>query len=568
MSHLQSVGARTFAESERRSAAIPILTTVAVVIAAIVVCSTLYGVYRFYSPIPYWDQWDGYVGFYQMLREGQVLKALWSQHMEHRIVISHLLFWADIAWFGGMNVFTIICNLALSLGVALVLIYETRHAWSKGAPIVFAGAFAMSLAFCWSQKVNLTWGFQSQCILVYLFALLAFARLSRDDPKGINLTAAIIFGALATISMGNGIAVFVVGAIQCFLLRRSWERILALLVAGAIIGAAYFHDYTKPILDITGPAPRNILLTKIAYFFALMGSPIYYSLLNSSHGLNVAILFGLAIFIFVAVVLFRLYRSGSITPYRGFLVATYGFVVVSAIGASNSRWMQGLETAITSRYTTPAVVGMIATGLLLLDITHKKGRTFAMLGLVIVAGFLALSSKSVNDDNSILFSWKLGVLGQKIGVDHLEYEGLVYPLSLGTTFKSHATTANEYQIGPYGSGWLHDAGIVKYDPVKTDPTLCAGNLEEVKHDKVGQTASGWVVAKNYAQASTLILLVDGTGKTAGYGVTGQSRPDVQKVVAGAPPDAGWIGFADGGAQNVRPYAYIGGKFCPFGTSSN
>lgn len=47
-----------------------------------------------------------------------------------------------------------------------------------------------------------------------------------------------------------------------------------------------------------------------------------------------------------------------------------------------------------------------------------------------------------------------------------------------------------------------------------------------------------------------------------------SVPDVQKAVLGATLDAGWMGFAEGGAQGIRPYAFIGGKFCPFGTPSN
>jgi hypothetical protein len=539
------------------------LTIISAICATIVVISTLYGVYRFYSPIPFWDQWDGYIGFYRLVRDGQPLTAFWIQHMEHRIVMSRLLFWADIAWFGGMNVFTVICNLLLCFGVASVLAWETRRAWSRGGPVVLASAFALSLMFCWSQKDNLTWGFQSQCILVYLFALLVFARLSRDDPKGINLGFAVIFALLATVSMGNGIGAFVVGAVQCLLMRKSWKRMIVLLVAGAISAVVYFHDYKKPILEMIGPAPKSVLLTKIAYIFAFLGNPTYYSIQSSPYRFHVSAAVGVVTFAFVAVTLARLYWTHAITPYRGFLFGTYGFVMMSAIGASNSRWMLGLSTATSSRYTTPALVGIIVAGLLLLDSTKRKGQILSMLAVTAATAFLALSSRNVTDDNSILFDWKLAVLGQKIGLDHMEYEGTVYPLH-NPVFGMRATTANEYQIGPYGSGWLHDAGFVKFDASREDASLCTGFLDGVKQDTVGQTASGWVVSKKFAQSSTLILLVDGAGKTVGYGVTGEQRPDVQKAVIDAPLDSGWIGFAEKDAHGVRPYAFIGGKFCPFG----
>jgi hypothetical protein len=39
-------------------------------LALAIVATTLYGGYRFYSPIPYWDQWDGYIGFFRTLQEG------------------------------------------------------------------------------------------------------------------------------------------------------------------------------------------------------------------------------------------------------------------------------------------------------------------------------------------------------------------------------------------------------------------------------------------------------------------------------------------------------------------
>ncbi|WP_322042776.1 glycosyltransferase family 87 protein [Paraburkholderia sp. J67] len=542
------------------------LTVFVTAISLFVAISSIVGCIHFFSPIPFFDQWDGFVGFYQTVREGHALSAFWAQHNEHRIVVSRVLFWMDIAWFGGMNVSTIGGNWLLCAGIALAIIVESRRVWTSQVTRLFTAAFAIALALSWAQRENLTWGFESQCLLVYLFAILAFARLSRDDPKNINLAAALVFSVLATISMGNGIAVFAVGAIQCFLLRQSWRRIFALCASGALTAALYFHDYTRPMLQLLGPIPEHATRTKIQYFFSFLGNAIFYSIPN----IHLAFVFGLATFLIASLTVLNLYRTGEITPFRAFLIGCYGFVLVTALGATHSRWMLDLSSSISSRYTTPTLLGMSVLGFLLIDITEttSRRRFYVMFALSVVVAALAPSSLRAYGDNSILFGQKMAVLGQKIGLVHPEYVQYVYPLNQLAAFEKRATTANLYQIGPYRSGWLHDAGLVKFDATRIDPSLCIGSMDAIRPDTAGQTAVGWVVATQYAQPSTLIVLADGQGNTVGYGVTGIKRPDIRKLIPDAPHDSGWVGFVEKDAHAVRPFAYVGGEFCPIGNPSS
>ncbi|MGD4365427.1 hypothetical protein QT713_22860, partial [Xanthomonas citri pv. citri] len=42
-----------------------------------------------FSPVPFWDMWDGGLGFY--VRQMTDVSQWWAQHNEHRIVLSRIL---------------------------------------------------------------------------------------------------------------------------------------------------------------------------------------------------------------------------------------------------------------------------------------------------------------------------------------------------------------------------------------------------------------------------------------------------------------------------------------------
>ena len=69
----------------------------------------IFGGAYLYSPIPYWDMWGGYLDFFLRVNNGDY-GVWWSQHNEHRIILSRLLFWLDLKWFGGVSIFLIVFN--------------------------------------------------------------------------------------------------------------------------------------------------------------------------------------------------------------------------------------------------------------------------------------------------------------------------------------------------------------------------------------------------------------------------------------------------------------------------
>lgn len=542
-----------------------ILSVWMMLIAVVMVITSILGTIRYFSAIPFADQWDAYIGFIHALYGGSY-RAWWDPQMEHRIVFSRVLFWLDYKIFGGLNLFSVITVFILMALLCAVLIYENfrdgvrENRW-------FVAFMTIGLMFSWLQYENFTSGFQSQFVAVYLFAMLGFARFSRTDRY--SLPVAVLFGLMSVLSMANGLATLFVMAIQGVLLKRPRREILGVGLVGTVAAAIYLHGLKLNLLPVP-PEMAGEHLNTLRYFLIFLGNPVSY--LGAS---NLAVgLFGLMMFAIASAVILWLFATRAITPYRSFLIASYGFVIVSGIGAAHGRWMIGFDSAHDSRYTTPALLGCVLLATLLLEVMPRRRLPVAAVTVIFATLLLPLQLVTIGHTELMphfirggIYDWKLGVLGQKIGLDHPEFSGKLFPLSAHDRFLNHASFAAAMDIGPYASGWLHDAGIVKYDRSLRDDTLCAGYLEQIGRDAIGRTAAGWVFAQQYRQPSTLIVITDANDDTIGYGVTGMKRPDVSRQT-GAPDDAGWYGFAKEGSGTLQAYAYVGGKFCSLRALTN
>ncbi|CAB3742454.1 hypothetical protein LMG24238_06885 [Paraburkholderia sediminicola] len=508
----------------------------AALVAVVILVTSIYGGAHFYSPIPWMDQWDGFVGFYNSVH-GAPFETLFQQHNEHRIVFSRLLFLTDIWAFGGMNAFTVVANYVLAALIAFLVWTQARR--NSASDSLLAGALSAAMLMSWMQRENLAWGFQSQGFAVYLFALLAFAQYSRG-----RLLFALVLCLCATYSMGNGVAAFFVLAIQALLLRRPAKDVVIAIVAGAATATAYFWKFVPS--PIPKP-PGHGIVAQIKFALVFLGNPLYYM----HAGLIASAILGLVSLAFAAYLVVRLYRARSITPYQSFLIAGYGLVVASILGAAHARWPFGLPEAASSRYTTPALIGLLLLALLALNVAPRARKAIAIISAAFVTLLLPYQATAFGD-NSYLYTRKLAVLATKIGQDNEALDLSVYPGHLN--YLTTSGWADAWGIGPYGKGWLHDAGIVKYDPALRDDGRCIGTLDEAKDG----SARGWLVAKMYRNGPTLVVLVH-NGQTVGYGVSGEGRPDVKRSISIAPADAGWRGFTP--SDDVQAYAWLGGRFC-------
>lgn len=537
------------------------LVTVWIGLAALaVVCTTIFGSIHYFSPIPYEDQWDGYIGFFHTLADGQHA-AWWTPQMEHRIIFSRLLFWIDGRMFGGLNIFCIVSTFVLMIGLCALLACEGIAACRDRDDAASIVLLIFGLMFSWVQFENFTSGFQNQFVAVYLFSFLAFSQYSRASSRPARLALAFICAILSALSMANGLGVLFVMSAQAILLRRPIREAIWLAVTGTVVGVMYLHGQVIPVLDVA-PAMAHVHLAQLKFFFIFLGGPTTY--LGATY--PIAGTMGLLTFAVFASVTARLFMKRLVTPYRSFLIAGYGFVVASGIGASHGRWMLGFEAAHASRYATPALLGYVLLTMLLVDVVKTKKTVVLATAAVLLTWLLPFQQIAVGKTDhmpafkSDMYNWKLAVLGQKIGLDHPEFDKSIFPESAHDRYVNQANFAAAMNIGPYKYGWLHDAGIVKYDQSLRDDALCLGTLDRVGVDGIGQTATGWLIVKRYQQSSTLVVLANPDNETVGYGVTGIKRPDVA-TQPHATSDAGWFGFAKPNNPHLTAYAYVGGKFC-------
>lgn len=478
--------------------------------------------------------------------------------MEHRIVFSRVLFWLDITIFQGMSIFTVAMNYALIAAIGFVFWHKYRFERTNSYSKQLIAGLIFGYLFLWCQYSNLLWGFQTQVFAVYLFSFIAFANYSRPGNHKYRLFICVAFAILATLSMGNGIAAFGVMVAQSLLQRRPWRESALLMVLGAATAALYFHHFSKPQLPVALEA-THVHLIRVKFFAIFLGNIIY----ETTQRLWVCGVLGFAFLAIGSVTIGVIALKNQMSPYRSFLAAVFGMTIISAAGATNSRWMFGLLYAASSRYVTPVLPGYVAIFLLLLDVlpTRANQNIVAFFSLILLSSIASFQLRALGNTD-YRYPPKLAVLGQKIGLDHPDYDALLFSRQDHDRFLENATFAASAGIGPYGRGWLHDAGVIKFDSKRIDASLCSGFLESSTPDAVGLVAHGWAAPNRETNASTLIVLVDSDNNTVGYGVTGARRSDVAKSVKGARQDSGWTGFAKKIAGPLSAYAYTDGKFCP------
>src|SRR5713101_4224277 len=84
-------------------------------VVAIFAGFSIIGILRAYSPIPVFDDWGDYLGFYADLLDGKY-SAWFAEYSGHRPVLPRALMWLDIRYFRGRFVFLIAANLVMLCG--------------------------------------------------------------------------------------------------------------------------------------------------------------------------------------------------------------------------------------------------------------------------------------------------------------------------------------------------------------------------------------------------------------------------------------------------------------------
>jgi len=345
--------------------------------------SIQYAVFN-YSPVPFWDTWDGYMYDAIKTTNGD-WKEFFSSHNEHRIVISRLLFFLNYYLLEGQFSVLVAINIlmmAVSFLIFTCLSYKKLNEFN----VYFICLSGCLLTFL-SQGQNVWWEFQNQFFLAQVIPLISFVSFASaiDDNYALKnlkiLYFSVFFAALSVFTMGNGFIVLLMMIFLLFLIKsRNREKIITAFLAAA----AVIYIFTgKHIGKNSGTINFDMdgVINCISYFLNYFGSPFRHLVSFYGSGTSAAtwisMFFG-GVFVLLFLFYFWLFIKNKTAHGRYALVSLcfVAFLIFSSLLIALSRSAYGVEQASIERYTTPVLMGWVAM-LLLMWPQKNKYKWFA-----------------------------------------------------------------------------------------------------------------------------------------------------------------------------------------------
>ncbi len=309
---------------------------------------------RTYMPCPFWDEWSEI----SPVAHGAGFSSwgwLWSQHNEHRILITRLLLLADLQFFGGKNI-SLLIEMYLTQALLLAAICHAVERFTnfpRYLKTTLDGLFAFCL-FHPNQAQNLTWPFQVSFILA--FAIATFAFLAIAFFERFRLSVLVVIGLslaplLAALNVAGGLLIGPVSIAFAIFKRLRVRHIVAMTALFSASTVAYLTGYYAA--DPKHPPfaalrqVKDILVYVLTYFGASWTRLL-------PHKERVTCLISFVCFGFLTV---RAVRNRSRTSnFEWFCIAECVFMIATASVTAIGRLQFGVGQAYAGRYQTPAML--------------------------------------------------------------------------------------------------------------------------------------------------------------------------------------------------------------------
>ena len=222
-------------------------------------------VHHFAINVPFWDEWDDFVGFVAADRLGTLRWEHWvAPHMEHRIVVPRMVFLAVGRLFGEANLLALLAFSAALMGaIVAVWTYTLRR---LQAPLWLVGA-SLIVLLSFSQYENMLWAFQTPFYVLMLAMIAAISGLAFAPRVSWRLTAGMAAaGILSSLSLVSGLVAWpILGVLLALRLwldgesfprlpreRAAWARLAAFCLVGLATCGAYLTNYNPLHPPIAG----------------------------------------------------------------------------------------------------------------------------------------------------------------------------------------------------------------------------------------------------------------------------------------------------------------------------
>lgn len=499
-------------------------------LACVFLALCIIGAMNNYSSIPLWDMWGGYIDFYLKVSAGD-LAAWWQQHNEHRILLSHLLFWFDIRFFSGKGLFLIFVNYLLLafICLSLCLALRDRLKTADSFPRNLLTLVIITLSFSWTQRENLTWAFQSQFFLAQLLPFLSFYLLHRaansQKHHKLYFILSIFSGFAAIAAMANGILALVVLTFMAVFLRLKWYEILIIMLTAVLAIMLFFYGYDLGVsaFQTVLSQPKHLLQYLLMYF----GGPIYF--MSRARG-YITQLGGLFFLIAWGHMIWQTLKNPKPASIQLALLSFILYIVLSAVFVAIGRFYFGVEQAVSSRYMTPMLMAWLSLLILYAPLLAPKILAHPILMSLLLslpALFLLQDQKqALLPSYDMYFERKISALALELGVEDKQQIALVTP-NVDKTLEISAI-ASDRQISIFADPLFKNVKHYIGSQESVIPlTQCQGAIEEIvkgRGDDKYLQIRGWILDPHSQHPPISIDIVDNRNMIVGYGFTGLSRP--------------------------------------------
>jgi hypothetical protein len=514
---------------------------IALSISFVLLC--VIGGFRAYTAVPLGDMWDGYIDFFIHILDGNY-SILWSQHNEHRIIISRLLFWIDISIFKGMSIFLLAINYILGGLIFYCFLKILKNVFPKNEDKLLLHGFALfilSLTFSWIQRENFVWAFQSQFFLVFLLPLAALYCLylsfkNKNDTK--LFLCACAAGIASSGAMVNGVFIMPLMAVLAFFFRMNWAKTLLLSVLSVIVLCLYFHGYSSISYHAS---PLDTLIHHpigfIKYVLLYLGGPFYY-LCNNEFLTTVA-----GAFFIISWLCFAYYCFRNFTQFPLQLILLVFMFYIALTIAATAGGRLGISAATTSRYMTPALMAWSTLSIVYISMLRKTGRYITLPILILILVFLfPYQLRALIPETQNIFEQKVAALALQMKVKDRQQISLVYA---NTDRALHlAKKAMEKNLCIFATPLFKNIGQPAESTSK-DQLHALGHLDNIspiEGDPSHIKIQGWLYEPKTQKIPSLIQILDQNNKIVGYAYTGKPRRDLEKAVSSKAHRAGFTGY--------------------------
>lgn len=331
-----------------------------------------FGVFLQYAPnIPVMDDYEAVLGFlldFKSASFGHKMALLFSQHTEHRILHSRVIFALYYSIFGDVNFRNLmfIANLQL-VGIFLVCVHFIRKC---------GGKYWSVIAFIWGLLVFDLNTYENGSIAMYgmvnygvIMLFLVSLYLYTLDKKYLPAAAFVQF--LCIFSSGNGLAGSLFIVIYTLLSGSKVKKItsIAVMVVSAVL---YFTGYktTGGAMD----ASPFVFTIALPYFIKMNGAPFSF---------DNAMAYGVILLVVFAIVFpyKKILKNSPLLPI--ILIVAYALAAMATITIFRSN-MKGAQFQ-TSRYLIyPQLLIAAAATFLIIRFNNKKAQLAVVIGAVLV----------------------------------------------------------------------------------------------------------------------------------------------------------------------------------------